>query len=132
MDSIVQPATEQPSSSRNRLLLTVYTAAIFVSALLLFSVQPLFTKMVLPRLGGSPAVWSVAMAFFQSLLLAGYAYAHFLTKLRHRVAPVAIHVILLVIAVMTLPLSIANGWGEPPSSGTALWVFGLFAVSIGL
>src|SRR6266702_8608509 len=59
MDSIVQPAaTEQPSSSRNRLLLTVYTAAIFVSALLLFSVQPLFAKMVLPRLGGSPAVWS--------------------------------------------------------------------------
>ncbi|MGX1044183.1 hypothetical protein AB7M41_003889 [Bradyrhizobium diazoefficiens] len=50
MDSIVQPAaTEQPSSSRNRLLLAVYTAAIFVSALLLFSVQPLFTKMVLPR-----------------------------------------------------------------------------------
>ena len=67
----MQPAaTEQPSSSRNRLLLTVYTAAIFVSALLLFSVQPLFTKMVLPRLGGSPAVWSVAMVFFQSLLLA--------------------------------------------------------------
>ena len=55
----------------------VYTAAIFVSALLLFSVQPLFTKMVLPRLGGSPAVWSVAMVFFQSLLLAGYAYAHY-------------------------------------------------------
>ena len=52
-------ATDQPSVSRNRLVLIVYTAAIFVSALLLFSVQPLFTKMVLPRLGGSPAVWSV-------------------------------------------------------------------------
>ena len=58
-------------------MLVVYTAAIFVSALLLFSVQPLFTKMVLPRLGGSPAVWSVAMVFFQSLLLGGYAYAHY-------------------------------------------------------
>jgi len=63
--------TDRPSASRNRLVLIVYTAAIFVSALLLFSVQPLFTKMVLPRLGGSPAVWSVAMVFFQSLLLAG-------------------------------------------------------------
>ena len=73
--------------SRNRLVLIVYTAAIFVSALLLFSVQPLFTKMVLPRLGGSPAVWSVAMVFFQSLLLGGYAYAHFLMKLRNRVLP---------------------------------------------
>ena len=61
----------KPVADRSRLLLLVYTAAIFVSALLLFSVQPLFTKMVLPRLGGSPAVWSVAMVFFQSLLLAG-------------------------------------------------------------
>ena len=76
--------TDQPSASRNRLVLIVYTAAIFVSALLLFSVQPLFTKMVLPRLGGSPAVWSVAMVFFQSLLLAGYAYAHFLMQIRNR------------------------------------------------
>jgi hypothetical protein len=117
---------------RNLLTLVLYTCAIFLSALLLFSVQPLFTKMVLPRLGGSPAVWSVAMAFFQSLLLAGYAYAHFLMKLSNRVAPVAIHLVLLVIAVLTLPLSIASSWGEPPSSGTALWVFGLFAVSIGL
>ena len=82
-----QPSAAPNSASRNRLLLTVYTAAIFVSALLLFSVQPLFTKMVLPRLGGSPAVWSVAMVFFQSLLLGGYAYAHFLMQLRSRVVP---------------------------------------------
>src|SRR5260221_840248 len=74
-------ATEQPSVSRNRLVLVLYTSAIFVSALLLFSVQPLFTKMVLPRLGGSPAVWSVAMVFFQSLLLGGYAYAHYLMQI---------------------------------------------------
>ena len=66
-------------------MLVVYTSAIFVSALLLFSVQPLFTKMVLPRLGGSPAVWSVAMVFFQSLLLGGYAYAHYLMQLRNRI-----------------------------------------------
>ena len=78
---------DQPSVSRNRLVLVVYTAAIFVSALLLFSVQPLFTKMVLPRLGGSPAVWSVAMVFFQSLLLGGYAYAHYLMQIRNRVIP---------------------------------------------
>src|SRR6476620_3555732 len=133
MDSIVQPAaTEQPSASRNRLLLTVYTAAIFVSALLLFSVQPLFTKMVLPRLGGSPAVWSVAMVFFQSLLLAGYASAHLLMQARSRVIPVAVHLALLVVALLTLPLSIASGWGEPPGSGTAFWVLGVFTVSIGL
>src|SRR3954469_17812796 len=125
-------SADLPSDSRNRLVLVVYTAAIFVSALLLFSVQPLFTKMVLPRLGGSPAVWSVAMVFFQSLLLGGYAYAHFLMQLRNRTIPVAIHLVLLGCAMTTLPLSIASGWGEPPSSGYALWLLGLFAVSIGL
>ena len=52
-------------------------ATLFSSAFLLFSVQPFFAKLVLPRLGGSPAVWSVAMVFFQSILLAGYGYAHF-------------------------------------------------------
>src|SRR6201999_4251363 len=105
---------------------------IFVSALLLFSVQPLFTKMVLPRLGGSPAVWSVAMVFFQSLLLGGYAYAHFRMRLKSRAVPVVVHLVLLVVALMTLPLSIANGWGEPPTSGYAFWLLGLFTVSIGL
>ena len=125
-------ATDQPSASRNRLVLIVYTTAIFVSALLLFSVQPLFTKMVLPRLGGSPAVWSVAMVFFQSLLLAGYAYAHYLMRLRNRMLPAAIHLVLLVIALLSLPLSIASGWGEPPTSGYAPWLLGLFTVSIGL
>src|SRR6266852_5819028 len=125
-------AADQPSVSRNRLVLVVYTAAIFVSALLLFSVQPLFTKMVLPRLGGSPAVWSVAMVLFQSLLLAGYAYAHFLMQIKSRAVPIAVHLALLVVALLTLPLSIASGWGEPPTSGYAFWLLGLFAVSIGL
>src|SRR6266699_3729937 len=123
---------DQPSVSRNRLVLVVYTAAIFVSALLLFSVDPVSTKKELPRLGGSPAVWSVAMVFFQSLLLGGYAYAHYLMQLRNRMIPVAAHLVLLIVALLTLPLSIASGWGEPPASGYAFWLLGLFAVSIGL
>ena len=125
-------ATGHRSVPRDRLVMTVYTSSIFVSALLLFSVQPLFTRMVLPRLGGSPAVWSVAMVFFQSLLLAGYAYAHYLTQIRSRAVAIAVHLVLLVIAGLSLPLSIASGWGEPPTSGYAFWLLGLFAVSIGL
>lgn len=124
--------TDQPAAARNSLTLVVYTAAIFVSALLLFSVQPLFTKMVLPRLGGSPAVWSVAMVFFQSLLLFGYAYAHFLMTLQSRIVPIVVHLALLIVAAIFLPLSIATGWGEPPATGTPFWLLGLFAVSIGL
>lgn len=120
------------SPARHRLILVVYTVAIFVSALLLFSVQPLFTKMVLPRLGGSPAVWSVAMVFFQSLLLGGYAYAHYLMTLRSRTVPVVVHLVLLAVAFVTLPLAISEGFGESPASGYAFWLLGLFAVSIGL
>jgi len=125
-------ATGHRSVPRDRLVMTVYTSSIFVSALLLFSVQPLFTRMVLPRLGGSPAVWSVAMVFFQSLLLAGYAYAHYLTQIRSRAVAIAVHLVLLAIAGLSLPLSIASGWGEPPTSGYAFWLLGLFTVSIGL
>ena len=130
--SAAELIADQPSISRNRLVLLVYTAAIFVSALLLFSVQPLFTKMVLPRLGGSPAVWSVAMVFFQSLLLAGYVYAHLLMRISNRLVLIAVHLALLVIAFLTLPLTIAAGFGEPPTSGYAIWLLGLFVVSIGL
>ena len=109
MISVPSDTASQSTGARNTLVLVVYTAAIFTSALLLFSVQPLFTKMVLPRLGGSPAVWSVAMVFFQSLLLGGYAYAHYLMTLKSRTAPVVIHLVLLAVALLTLPLSIATG-----------------------
>ncbi len=129
MTSMIAEARAQP---RHRRVLLVYTAAIFVSALLLFSVQPLFTKMVLPRLGGSPAVWSVAMVFFQSLLLAGYAYAHLLMRSRSRMVPIVVHLVLLCVALLTLPLSISERFGTPPTSGYAFWLLGLFAVSIGL
>ena len=95
-------------------MLGVYTVAVFLSALLLFGVQPMYTRMVLPRLGGSPSVWSVAMVFFQSMLLAGYAYAHILMSSRNRYVPVAVHLALLIVAALTLPLSIRDLWGEPP------------------
>ncbi len=130
--SLTSDLRDSTSAARNSKILIVYTAAIFVSALLLFSVQPLFTKMVLPRLGGSPAVWSVAMVFFQSLLLFGYAYAHYLMTVQNRIVPVAVHLALLVVAALTLPLSIAGNWGDPPATGTPFWLLGLFAVSIGL
>jgi len=132
--SLVEPSVpkDQPSAARNRLVLALYTAAIFTSALLLFSVQPLFTKMVLPRLGGSPAVWSVAMVFFQSLLLGGYAYAHLLMQVKNRAIAAAVHVALLVTALLSLPLAVSTRFGAPPNSAYAFWLLGLFAVSIGL
>src|SRR5918992_2043645 len=94
------------SGPHSTLILTVFIAAVFTSALLLFAVQPMFTRMVLPRLGGSPSVWSVAMVFFQSMLLAGYAYAHFLTRFTRPSVGVAVHLGLLTAAGLTLPLSL--------------------------
>jgi spermidine synthase len=130
---MINASPERPSGAGSpALVLAVYTAAVFLSALLLFGVQPMFTRMVLPRLGGSPSVWSIAMVFFQSMLLAGYAYAHWLSAARRRLVPVLVHLALLGAAGLTLPLSIAQGWGEPPAAGTAFWLLGLFTVSIGL
>ena len=78
-----------------RAVLPVFAGTLFVSAVLLFSVQPMFTKMVLPLLGGSPSVWSVAMVFFQAVLLAGYAYAHGLTRWLSPGRAVIVHLIAL-------------------------------------
>ncbi|MBY0532197.1 MAG: fused MFS/spermidine synthase [Xanthobacteraceae bacterium] len=113
-------------------LLPLFMLAIFVSAALLFFVQPMFAKMVLPRLGGTPAVWSVAMVFFQTVLLAGYAYAHFLTKHLQGRQAVMIHIAVMLAAILFLPLSIASGWNKAPAWGEAFWLLGLFTVSIGL
>jgi hypothetical protein len=124
--------TTQAVASQRRALLATLTAAIFVSAALLFAVQPMFTKMVLPRLGGAPSVWSVAMVFFQAALLAGYGYAHLLTRYAPGRASVVIHLLVMIAACLALPLHIATGWGKPPEVGEAFWLLGLFAVSIGL
>src|SRR6266487_3388227 len=125
-------ATAQTASTPDNLLLATFVATILMSAALLFAVQPMFTKMVLPRLGGAAAVWSVAMVFFQATLLAGYAYAHLLTRFAPRRGSVLIHLAVLLIACLALPLHLASGWGQPPSRGEAFWLLGLFAVSIGL
>lgn len=132
MNATTTPAKKTGEASTSGILLPLFTFAIFVSAALLFFVQPMFAKMVLPKLGGTPAVWSVAMVFFQTVLLAGYAYAHFITrKLQGRQA-ITIHLAVMLVAILFLPLGIASGWTRPPASGEAIWLLGLFAVSIGM
>ena len=95
----------------------VYTLTVFVSASLLFVVQPMVGKMILPHLGGSSAVWTTCMLFFQAVLVAGYVYAHFLDK---RVAPKRqAHVHLAVMAVaclVSLPLGVPYGLINTESS----------------
>src|SRR6516225_9614637 len=95
-----------PAPSARRLMLAALTGAIFLSAALMFAVQPMFTKMVLPRLGGAPQVWSVAMFFFPGVLLASYGYALLLTFALPGPASILVHLALLIAAWFTLPLLI--------------------------
>lgn len=112
-------------------ILAVFTATLFVSALLLFGVQPMFAKMVLPKLGGSAAVWSIALVFFQSVLLLGYAYAHILTtRLRPNTA-VIVHLVVFAAALLALPIAYPAGWEHAPQENLPLWLIGLFAVGVG-
>ncbi len=112
-------------------VVATYTAAIFLSAALLFAVQPMFTKIVLPRFGGSPSVWAVAMVFFQGILLFGYAYADALTRFAGRRLALPIHLGVMMGGAMFLPLSIADGWGMPTPGREEMFLLGLFAASIG-
>lgn len=82
----------------------VFVIAIFLSAALLFAVQPMVGRLVLPSMGGSPAVWNTVMVFFQASLLAGYALAHLIARLKSRRTQAAFHTILALGAIASLPI----------------------------
>lgn len=109
----------------------LFAVTVFTSAALVFLVQPMVAKLVLPLLGGSPSVWNTSMAFFQLALLAGYFYAHLLQRLKSVRAQAITHVAALVIAAAALPLRV-NGLAGPPSSEHPnLWLVSVLALSIG-
>ncbi|HEV2947220.1 MAG TPA: hypothetical protein VGX70_07575, partial [Gemmataceae bacterium] len=81
-----------------------YAFALFVSAMLLFAIQPLIAKMILPLLGGTPAVWNTCLVFFQGTLLLGYLYAHGLTRWINPRRQPMVHMIVLMAPLSTLPL----------------------------
>ncbi len=113
-------------------LVAAFTATTFLSAVLLFSIQPLFAKMVLPVLGGAPSVWAVAVSFFQLALLAGYCYAHLLkTYMPARLTGV-VHLVLCAAAFTLLPIQLPAGWSEPPAGEPYFWQMQLFAVAVGV
>lgn len=113
-------------------MLFLYTFTLFVSATLLFLVQPMFAKMVLPILGGTPFIWNTCMVFFQGSLLAGYGYSHLITtRLRARHQAV-LHIALLLTSLLTLPIA-AHGSGDPPAQqNPVLWLLILLLISVGL
>ncbi len=109
-----------------------FSATLFVSAALLFLVEPLFARMALPLLGGSAAVWTTCLVFFQVTLLIGYAYAHGLVKLLGRRWQIAVHAAVLIGALAVLPVHVPSGWTSPLQSHPVVWLLRLLCVAVGL
>jgi SAM-dependent methyltransferase len=110
----------------------LYAVTIFVSAFLLFLVQPVMAKQILPWFGGSAAVWTTCLVFFQTTLLAGYAYSDLAV---HRLAPraqVRLHIALLLISLVVLPILPGVGWKPAGSENPSWLILGLLAATIGL
>ena len=115
--------------SNERFAKPLFLTTIVVGSFLLFLTQPMVARMALPRIGGAPAVWNSAMLVYQLLLLAGYAYAHFLARVRPR-HQVGIHIVLLGLAALMLPIGLQQ-WVPPIDSSPAIWVPWFLIASIG-
>jgi hypothetical protein len=113
-------------------MLILYGTTIFFGAMLLFMVQPMVGRMVLPLLGGSPGVWNTAMVFYQTTLLAGYAYAHFSTRWLGVRRQAALHAVLLLLPLLALPIAIPRGWTPPTAHNPIPWLLALLTITIGL
>jgi hypothetical protein len=103
---------------------------LLIGAVLLFSVQPLAGRLLLPHLGGSPAVWNTCLVFFQGILLLGYLYSHLTTRHLGLKRQAILHLALLAVVVPTLPIAAAHR--EPPIDAPALWLLGTLFLSVGL
>ncbi|MSO21438.1 MAG: hypothetical protein EXQ56_13475 [Acidobacteria bacterium] len=112
--------------------MTLYAVTIFLSAFLLFQVQPLIAKIILPWFGGSAAVWSASMLFFQLLLLGGYAYAHLSIRFLKSRAQMQLHLALLAVSCLLLPILPSPSWRPTEAGDPTLRILLLLAATIGL
>ncbi len=113
-------------------MVVLFAVTIFVGSALLFLIQPMFARMVLPLLGGSPSVWNTAMVFYQAVLLAGYAYAHWSTAWLGARRQAASHLLILAVPVAVLPVSIASGWTPPTDTNPLPALLAVMVTSVGL
>lgn len=111
----------------------LFGVTIFVSSALLFSIQPMIAKMLLPLLGGTPAVWNTCMLFFQAVLLCGYAYALVVSRWPLKRQLIA-QLVVLCLAFISLPIGISHSWANsvPPSDNPSVWLLLCLAASVGL
>lgn len=113
-------------------MLALFSVALLVGAALMFAVQPMVARLVLPLFGGAPAVWNTCVLFFQAALLAGYAYAHWAPRYLGLRRHAFIHLVLLACAALLLPFAVSPDWAPPAEAPPALWLLWLLLVAVGL
>lgn len=133
MSSHTAPPADPTAAPRGRLrwTLAVFTASVFLSAFLLFLVEPMFSRMVLPLLGGTPAVWNTCMLFFQAALLAGYLYAHAGARRWDARRQAWVHLGVLALAVIFLPI-VVRAAGPEGGTPPIPWLLALMATTVGV
>lgn len=125
-------ATTAVAPGVHRRLVGLYSATSFLGAALLFLVQPMVAKMVLPSYGGSPAVWNTAMLFFQVALLGGYAYSHLSTSRLGLVRQPWLHMVAVLVPLAVLPIAIPDGAAPGPDGDPVLALLKVLLLAVGL
>ncbi|MDD2723827.1 MAG: fused MFS/spermidine synthase [Methylovulum sp.] len=113
-------------------LILLFAVTLFTSASLMFVLQPLFGKLLLPLLGGSPAVWNTCMVFYQSILFLGYLYAHTLSTRFNAAQQIAIHAGIILLSVLALPVGLPETISPPTESDPTFWLLSTLGLAIGL
>src|SRR5665213_626361 len=129
--SSANESPESPPTNSPRVPALLFAATILLSAFLLFQVQPLIAKLILPWFGGSAAVWTSCMLFFQMALLGGYAYAHWLSGQSGQRQTV-IHLGLLALSFLSLPILPSAWWKPQGAEDPPLRILGLLTATVGL
>lgn len=120
------------TTDRSISLIVLFAGTLFTSASLMFVLQPLFGKILLPLLGGSPAVWNTCMVFYQSILFLGYLYAHAISTRLSQHRQIQVHTLIILISFLAMPLALPDNTAPPTESNPTLWLLGVLGVSIGL
>src|ERR671933_2276104 len=127
-------AQKKPSSfSGAIMMIALFSLTIFLSAAPLFMIEPMFAKFVLPSFGGTPAVWTGSMMFFQAALLLSYLYVHATTSWLGARRQAVLHLVLVLLPLLVLPLAVpAQDWAPSAEGNTIFLLLGLLLVSVGL
>ncbi|WP_419585015.1 spermidine synthase [Thiolapillus sp.] len=124
--------TSAHQNDRKLSLIFLFAATLFTSATLMFVLQPMFGKILLPLLGGSPSVWNTCMVFYQSILFLGYLYAHYLSTALDRQRQILVHAGIILLSLLVLPLALPDNASPPTESNPTWWLLWVLLLAIGL